>query len=66
MKKAKNERNSFEQFCHSPITGMLSIARKPENPVFRIIKALSNKPDGWFDLRDIDRRFYVSEQEQGP
>jgi hypothetical protein len=46
--------------------GKITHARQPENRVFRIIKTLSNKPDGWFDLRDIDRRFDVSEQEHGP
>ena len=46
--------------------GKMTHARQPENPVLRIIKSFSNKPDGWLDLRDIDRHFDVSEQEQGP
>ena len=41
-------------------------AWQSENPVLRIIEALGNYPDGCFDLREIDRRFDICEQEQGP
>ncbi len=41
-------------------------AWQSENPMFRIIKTLGNKPDRWFDMRDIGRRFDISEQDQGP
>lgn len=44
----------------------MTLARQPENSVFRIIKIFGNKLDGWPDLREIGRRFEVGEQEQGP
>jgi hypothetical protein len=46
--------------------GKMTHARQPENPVFRIIETLCDKSDGWFDLRDIDRRLDVGKQNQSP